>query len=259
MEAIVYPKRPSSRRDTSYPRAPAEYSDRCRKQRYLRHRCRKYLTYDTAARSPYTPRITPRLPRLRWHVVGQSLKLWCIPNGPVLDEIRRILVNPQNNQTGVVNKPKIGLIYDTAARSRHTPRIGQTLPRLFWHGVELSLKLSCTENGPVFDEMHRIRVHPQNNQTGVVNKPHLRHRSKLAVQLPDRPSVTTAVCTWWTAIVDKAIVCPKRPSTRRDTYVVSAYTNTKFKLALVLVCTVAHTRALVYRYTIYTKPPPRHE
>ena len=141
MEAIVYPKRPSSRRDTSYPRAPAEYSDRCRKQRYLRHRCRKYLTYDTAARSPYTPRITPRLPRLRWHVVGQSLKLWCIPNGPVLDEIRRILVNPQNNQTGVVNKPKIGLIYDTAARSRHTPRIGQTLPRLFWHGVELSLKL----------------------------------------------------------------------------------------------------------------------
>ena len=110
MEAIVYPKRPSSRRDTSYPRAPAEYSDRCRKQRYLRHRCRKYLTYDTAARSPYTPRITPRLPRLRWHVVGQSLKLWCIPNGPVLDEIRRILVNPQNNQTGVVKKPKKGLI-----------------------------------------------------------------------------------------------------------------------------------------------------
>ena len=30
MEAIVNPKRPSTRRDTSYPRAPAEYSDRCR-------------------------------------------------------------------------------------------------------------------------------------------------------------------------------------------------------------------------------------
>ena len=45
MEAIVYPKRPNTRRNTSYPRAPAEYSDWCR----------KYLFYDTAVRSWHTP------------------------------------------------------------------------------------------------------------------------------------------------------------------------------------------------------------
>ena len=41
------------------------------------------------------------------------MKLWCIPNGPVLDEIHRILVHPPSNQTGAVNKPTIGRIYDT--------------------------------------------------------------------------------------------------------------------------------------------------
>ena len=52
---------------------------------------------------------------------------------------------------------------------RHTPRIPSELPRLFWHGEERSLKLSCAENGPVLDEIRRILVHLQNIQTGVVN------------------------------------------------------------------------------------------
>ena len=42
-DAIVYPKRPGTLRDTPHPRAPAEYPDRCRRQRYLRHKCRKYI------------------------------------------------------------------------------------------------------------------------------------------------------------------------------------------------------------------------
>ena len=36
----------------------------------------------------------------------RSLKLWCTPKGLVLGEIRRILVHPQNNQTGFVSEPK---------------------------------------------------------------------------------------------------------------------------------------------------------
>ena len=42
IEAIMYPKRSSTRRDTPYPGAPAAQSDRCRKKAlkrpYLRHR-----------------------------------------------------------------------------------------------------------------------------------------------------------------------------------------------------------------------------
>ena len=60
------------------------------------------------------------------------------------------------------------LIYYTAARLRNIRRSGLVLPRLFRHGVELSLKLSCTENGLVLDQMRRIRVHRQNTQTSVV-------------------------------------------------------------------------------------------
>ena len=114
MEAIVYPKRPNTRRNTSYPRAPAEYSDWCR----------KYLFYDTAVRSWHTPRTIPREPRLRWHVVRLSLTLWCTSNGSVLNEIRRTRVHPQNSQTRVVNKPKLYLIYDTGVANTlfTTPR-----------------------------------------------------------------------------------------------------------------------------------------
>ena len=65
--------------------------------------------------------------------------------------------------TGVVN------IYDAAPCLRHTPRIALEFPRLFWHGEELSRKLSCAENGPVLDEIRRILVHRQDIQTGVVN------------------------------------------------------------------------------------------
>ena len=67
-------------------------------------------------------------------------------------------------------------------------------------------------------------------------KRYLRHRSKLAPQRTDRPSVTTPVLPWGRAIVE-AIVYPKRSSNRRDTHDVSACTNTIFDLALVLVCT----------------------
>ena len=65
--------------------------------------------------------------------------------------------------------PKQALFYDTVPCLRHTPRIPSELPRLFWHGEERSLKLSCAENGPVLDEIRRILVHLQNIQTGVVN------------------------------------------------------------------------------------------
>ena len=126
-----------------------------------------YVIYVTAARSRRTSWIFPRLPRLRWHVVGLSLKLWCTPNGPVLDGIRRILVHPQNNETGAVNKPKIGLIYDT--------RVPNTL---------------CTTPRHV--------------------------RGTFAAHIPDLPDAATAVLAWCGAIIE-AIVYRKRPGVRRDT------------------------------------------
>ena len=62
--------------------------------------------------------------RQLWHGVGLRFKLSYTRNGPVLDEIRRILVHQQHNQTGVVNKPKKGLIYDTGVANTlfTTPR-----------------------------------------------------------------------------------------------------------------------------------------
>ena len=60
-----------------------------------------------------------------------SLNLWCTPNGPIIDEARRILVHPQMNQTGVVIKPKIGLSYDTGvakALSRHRGKFAADTP-----------------------------------------------------------------------------------------------------------------------------------
>ena len=72
--------------------------------------------------------------RMLWRGVGLRFKLSNTRNGPVLDEIRGILVHQQHNQTGVVNKYKKRpylrhrcrkyLIYDTAERSRDGPRIG---------------------------------------------------------------------------------------------------------------------------------------
>ena len=89
--------------------------------------------------------------------------------------------------------------------------------------------------------------------------PVLRHRSNFAAQPPHRPSATSAVLAWCMAIIE-AVVYPKRSSTRRDAYVVSACPNTIIKVALVLLCTaVAYTRALVWRYTIRARPPPRQE
>lgn len=61
------------------------------------------------------------------------------------------------------------LIYDTAPRVRHTPPIDPRLPRLCWHDVGLSLKLSCTQNGQSLEETRGIYVNPPNTQTGVVN------------------------------------------------------------------------------------------
>ena len=62
--------------------------------------------------------------RMLRHGVGLRFKLSYTRNGPVLDEIRRILVHQQHNQTGVVNKPKKGLIYDTGVANTlfTTPR-----------------------------------------------------------------------------------------------------------------------------------------
>ena len=123
------------------------------------------------------------------------------------------------------------VIYDTAARSRHTPRTSQTLPWLFWHGVVPSLTLSCTPKWPSIRRatyayavsacIRRI-IRPVSSYE--VNNPYLRHRFKFAAQPPDRPSATTAVLAWSRAITE-AIVYPKQSSTRRDTCVVSACTS----------------------------------
>ena len=51
--------------------------------------------------------------RMLWRGLGLRFKLSNTRNGRVLDEIRRILVHQQHNQTVVVNKPIKGLIYDT--------------------------------------------------------------------------------------------------------------------------------------------------
>ena len=120
-----------------------------------------------------------------------------------------------SDDTGVV---KEALIYDPAPCLHHTPRITPGLPRLFWHGVELSWKVSCTRNGPVLDEIRRILVHPKNNHTGVANMQttgliydsgvastlfmtpiavsptrYLRHRGTFAAHTPDRPGAATAI------------------------------------------------------------------
>ena len=107
-------KRPSTRRDTSYPGAPAEYLNRCR----------KYLIYDTAERPPCRPRIGQTMSRMIWYGVGLRFKLLYTRNGPVLDEICRILLHQQHNQTGVVNKRRKSLIYETGVASTllTTPR-----------------------------------------------------------------------------------------------------------------------------------------
>ena len=166
------------------------------------------------------------------------------PKRPVPDDIRHILVHQQHNQTGVVNKPininisqlrhryRKYLTHDTAAHSRRTCRLDQTLPRLVWHGVELRLKLSCTRNGPVLDEARRICVRLQ-HQAGVVNNVfttpmsqirYLRHISMFAARNPDRLDAVTASLAWCRASIE-AIVYPKLSSTRRDIYVVSACTH----------------------------------
>lgn len=59
----------------------------------------------------------------------------------------------------------------------------------------------------VLDEIRDIRVHRgQNNQTGVVNKSCLRHRSMFAVHPPNRPGSTTAVLAWCSIIEATRIV-----------------------------------------------------
>ena len=121
----------------SYRGALEAQPDRCRKQRYLRHWCHKYLIYDTEARLRNIRRSGLVLPRLFRHGVELSLKLSCTRNCLVLDEIHPIPLHEQHDQTGVANN----VIYDTAPGSRHSARIGQVI--LSWlrvHGVGLSLK-----------------------------------------------------------------------------------------------------------------------
>lgn len=64
----------------------------------------------------------------------------------------------------------------------------------------MEANISYARNGPVLDEIRRIRVHPQNNQTDVINKPYLRHRSAFAVHPPDRPDATMTVLALCRAI-----------------------------------------------------------
>ena len=92
------------------------------------------------------------------------MKLSCTRNSLALDEIRRILVHQQHNQTGVVNKHKNALFTTPVSQIRYLRHRGmfpaRTPDRLdavtaAWHDVGFRLKLSCTENGRVLDEIHR--------------------------------------------------------------------------------------------------------
>ena len=72
---------------------------------------KRVVLYTTPFRClRHTPSITSELPRVFWYVQELFGKLSCAENGPVLDEIRRILLHRQNIQTGVVNHV---IIYDT--------------------------------------------------------------------------------------------------------------------------------------------------
>ena len=102
---------------------------------------------------------------------------------------------------------------------RHTPRITSDLSRLFWHGEAPSRKLSCAENGPVLDEIHRILVHRQIFKpmsqitlctTRVSQIPYLQHRRTLTTLTPDRLDSVTAGLAWCTAMIE-AVMYPKRP------------------------------------------------
>ena len=61
------------------------------------------------------------------------------------------------------------VIYDTAARSRHThqDRPDAATAVLAW--CRAIIEATEYANAPVFDEIPRIRVHPQTKQTGAVN------------------------------------------------------------------------------------------
>ena len=81
--------------------------------------------------------------RLLWHGVGLRFKLSYTRNGPVLDEIRRILVYQQHDQTGVGNKPKKGLTNDagvantlfTTPRNVHDTHAGSARRCHGWLGM----------------------------------------------------------------------------------------------------------------------------
>ena len=70
---------------------------------------------------------------------------------------------------------------------------------------------SYSPNRPVCDEVRRIRVHQQNNQTGVVNRHQitnmllLRHLSTFALHTPCRPGHTTTMWAWRRGLI-KTIV-----------------------------------------------------
>ena len=94
---------------------------------------------------------------------------------------------------------------------RHTSRITSELPRLFWKGEELSLKLSYAENGPVLCEVRSILTHRRKIHTGLENNgfatpmsqiPYLQHRGTLTTRTPDRLDAFTAVEAWLRAIIE---------------------------------------------------------
>ena len=58
---------------------------------------------------------------------------------------------------------RCGANLERCSRLRNIRRSRLVLPRLFRHGVELSLKLSCTRNGLVLDEIHPIPLHKQHD------------------------------------------------------------------------------------------------
>ena len=77
---------------------------------------------DTTLRSRQTPQSVSKLPRVCRHGVRLPLKLSLSQNGPVLEEICGILVQPKKVQNGCEHKPYLN---DIARRSSRAPRLDQ--------------------------------------------------------------------------------------------------------------------------------------
>lgn len=137
IEAAMYSKRPSTRRDTSFPRAPRKKSDRCREsilsKPEIRHRCPKKVIYDTGPRSRQTPHPVPARCYDGCFIVSmlQGCHSTCDTVKPTRSSTRGEISYPRAPAANSNWCRKISLMYDTSVArsylrhrvSRHTPRV----------------------------------------------------------------------------------------------------------------------------------------